>query len=44
MTKPKTAGKAPKPLVIDDPAEAKGRLRRIGGSKSDVWNNTLANR
>lgn len=43
MTKPKSTRKEPRTLVADDPADAKGRLKRIGGSKSDLWNNILAN-
>jgi hypothetical protein len=30
-------------VVADDPANLKGKLKRIGGSQSDHWNNTLAN-
>ncbi|WP_245316536.1 hypothetical protein [Mesorhizobium wenxiniae] len=30
-------------MVADDPEDRKGRLKDIGGSKSDQWNNTLAN-
>lgn len=43
MTKSKSTAKEPKTLVADDPADTKGRLKRIGGSKSDLWNNILAN-
>ena len=43
MTKSKSVSKEPKTLVADDPADTKGRLKRIGGSKSDLWNNILAN-
>ncbi|MFO1103040.1 MAG: hypothetical protein U1E20_09070 [Methylocystis sp.] len=34
---------APTTVVADDPADRKGRLKAIGGSQSDHWNNTLAN-
>jgi hypothetical protein len=30
-------------VVTDDPEDRKGRLKTIGGSQSDHWNNTLAN-
>lgn len=30
-------------VVIDDPDDQKGRLKSIGGSQSDRWNNILAN-
>ena len=30
-------------VVADDPEDRKGRLKNIGGSQSDHWNNTLAN-
>jgi hypothetical protein len=43
MTNAKPRGKEPKTLVADDPADQKGRLKNIGGSKSDQWNNILAN-
>ena len=44
MTGKKTAAKAePKTVVADDPDDRKGRLKNIGGSQSDHWNNTLAN-
>lgn len=33
----------PKTVVTDDPADRKGRLKSIGGSQSDTWNNVLAN-
>ena len=32
-----------KTVVADDPDDRKGRLKSIGGSQSDHWNNTLAN-
>jgi hypothetical protein len=44
MTKRKTSKKnAPTTVVADDPDDQKGTLMKIGGSKSDRWNNTLAN-
>lgn len=44
MTAKKHAAKAePKTVVGDDPDDRKGRLKSIGGSQSDHWNNTLAN-
>jgi hypothetical protein len=44
MTTKKHAAKAePKTVVADDPDDRKGRLKSIGGSQSDHWNNTLAN-
>jgi hypothetical protein len=33
----------PTTVVADDADDRKGRLKNIGGSKSDHWNNTLAN-
>ena len=43
MTGKKTAAKAePKTVVADDPDDRKGRLKNIGGSQSDHWNNILA--
>jgi hypothetical protein len=42
MTAKKPAN-APTTVVADDPEDRKGRLKTIGGSKSDHWNNTLAN-
>jgi hypothetical protein len=37
--------KAPEPTVVEahDPSSLPGKLRRIGGSKSDNWNNVIAN-
>jgi hypothetical protein len=44
MTKRKTSKKnEPATVVADDPDDQKGALMKIGGSKSDRWNNTLAN-
>jgi hypothetical protein len=44
MTGKKTVKEAkPTTVVADDPADRKGRLKSIGGSQSDHWNNTLAN-
>lgn len=34
---------APKILVANDPEDRKGRLKALGGSESDHWNNILAN-
>lgn len=34
---------APKTLVANDPEDQKGRLKDLGGSQSDGWNNILAN-
>jgi hypothetical protein len=42
MTAKKSAS-TPTTVVADDPEDRKGRLKSIGGSKSDRWNNTLAN-
>jgi hypothetical protein len=39
---PQTATKATN-VVINDPEDRMGRLKTIGGSQSDHWNNTLAN-
>jgi hypothetical protein len=30
-------------VVADNPEDRKGELKRLGGSRSDQWNNTLAN-
>jgi hypothetical protein len=30
-------------VVVDDDENTKGRLKSIGGSRSDHWNNTVAN-
>jgi hypothetical protein len=37
------AANTPTTVVADDPDDLKGTLKRIGGSQSDHWNNTLAN-
>jgi len=44
MTRKKVAAE-PKPttVVADDPEDRKGRLKNIGGSQLDHWNNLLAN-
>ena len=34
---------APTTVVANDPDDRKGALKKIGGSQSDCWNNTLAN-
>jgi hypothetical protein len=33
----------PQTLLVDDPSELRGKLKNIGGSRSDHWNNILAN-
>jgi hypothetical protein len=33
----------PSTVVANDPDDLKGVLKNIGGSRSDHWNNTLAN-
>jgi hypothetical protein len=43
MSAKKPAANAPKPVVADDPDDYNGRLKNIGGSQSDHWNNILAN-
>jgi hypothetical protein len=43
MSTKKRAANAPKTVVADDPDDRKGRLKNIGGSQSDHWNNILAN-
>jgi hypothetical protein len=44
MTNKKTAAEAKsKTVVADDPVDSKGRLKDLGGSQSDRWNNVLAN-
>src|ERR1051325_4349926 len=40
--KPKKAAAEPVPMTID-PAAHKGRLKALGGSLSDDWNNIIAN-
>lgn len=42
MSNPNVAAKA-HTVVADDPEDRKGRLKKVGGSQSDHWNNTLAN-
>lgn len=42
MRNPNVAAKA-HTVVADDPEDRKGRLKKVGGSQSDNWNNTLAN-
>ncbi len=41
--KTKSARSASQAVVANDPEDQKGRLKAIGGSQSDLWNNTLAN-
>ena len=43
MSTKKSALNAPTTVVADDPDDRKGRLKSVGGSQSDHWNNTLAN-
>ena len=45
VTMPNVAKKSAKPeeIHVHDPAKLPGRLKRIGGSMSDDWNNILAN-
>jgi hypothetical protein len=44
MSVKKTAGdRKTVTVTADDPEDSKGKLKRIGGSPSDHWNNTLAN-
>ena len=43
MSTKKPTANAPTTVVADDPEDRKGRLKNIGGSQSDHWNNTLAN-
>lgn len=39
----KRPGNVGKTLVANDPEDRKGRLKNIGGSQSDCWNNVLVN-
>lgn len=39
----KKPANAPTTVVANDPEDRKGRLKKIGGSQSDHWNNLLAN-
>lgn len=43
MSTKKSASNAPTTVVADDSEDRQGRLKSIGGSQSDHWNNTLAN-
>jgi hypothetical protein len=44
VTRKKTAeAKKPSTVVVADSADMKGALKTIGGSRSDHWNNLLAN-
>ena len=43
MTAKKPTANAPTTVVANDPEDRKGRLKNIGGSQSDHWNNTLIN-
>jgi hypothetical protein len=42
-TKKSGAEKEPTVIEVHDPAKLPGRLKRIGGSMSDDWNNIIAN-
>jgi hypothetical protein len=37
------SSKKTKMVVVDDPEDRKGRMKLVGGSQSDNWNNILAN-
>ena len=39
----KKAAAEPKAIFIGDPHDRQGKLKDIGGSRSDTWNNLLAN-
>jgi hypothetical protein len=39
----KKPANTPTTVVANDPDDRKGRLKNIGGSQSDHWNNILAN-
>ena len=43
MSTKKPAANTTTTVVANDPDDRKGRLKNIGGSQSDHWNNTLAN-
>ena len=43
MSSKKTAAGSTRTVVADNPDNLKGRLKDIGGSLSDNWNNILAN-
>src|SRR4051794_40037662 len=43
MSKKTPPADIPTTVVADDPEDRKGRLKNIGGSQSDQWNNLLAN-
>jgi hypothetical protein len=43
MTARKPAAAKPTTVVANHPDDQEGRLKNIGGSQSDSWNNTLAN-
>jgi hypothetical protein len=42
-TKKLAADKKPATIVANDPDRLKGKLKHVGGSQSDDWNNVLAN-
>jgi hypothetical protein len=39
----KKEGKPVETVLVEDPSSLPGKLQRIGGSKSDTWNNVIAN-
>ena len=41
MKKPKPTVEPPLKIVAGDPAKERGELKRVGGSKSDDWNNRI---
>lgn len=43
MPSNKPPASSPTTVVVNDPADRKGALKDIGGSRSDSWNNILAN-
>ena len=42
MSTKEPATNGPTTVVADDPDDRKGRPKNLGGSQSDLWNNTLA--
>ena len=43
MSAKRPADKKPTTVFANDSNDLKGKLKSIGGSQSDHWNNTLAN-
>jgi len=39
----KKEAKSVETILVEDPSSLPGKLQRIGGSKSDTWNNVIAN-